>query len=89
MFFGTWGEEPEPGLSASELIKATAEWSDVAALAKTFPSSEAAREFRAKQIDNALHDAGRRNQHRRILNRAGLGLLVAGFLLQFAAIWCG
>lgn len=82
MFLGTWSKEPEPGLSALELIKATAEWNDVATLAMTFPSPEAAREFRDEQINAALHGAGRRNQRRRKLNRIGLGLLITGFVLQ-------
>ena len=87
MFLGTWGEEPEPALSAPELIKAIAEWNDAATLAMTFPSLEAAREHRAKQIDIALHGAGRRNKRRRKLNRIGLGLLIAGFVLQLIAVW--
>lgn len=88
MFLGTWGDEPEPGLSAPELIKAIAEWNDVATLAMTFPSPEAAREFRTKQIDDALHSAGLRNQRRRKLNRVGLGLLIVGFVLQLFSVWC-
>jgi len=88
MFLGTWGEEPEPGLSAPELIKAVAEWNDVAMLGMTFVSPEAAREHRAKQFDDALHSAERRNHRRRKLNRCGLGLLMAGFVLQLIAVWC-
>lgn len=87
MFLGTWGDEPEPVLSAPELIKSTAEWNDVATLAMTFPSPEAAREFRIKQIDDALHSARRRNQRRRKLNRFGLALLIVGFALQLVAVW--
>lgn len=87
MFLGTWAEEPEPGLSATELIKTTAEWNDVATLAMTFPSPEAACEYRAEQIDDALHSAGHRNQRRRKLNRFGLGLLITGFVLQLVATW--
>ena len=87
MFLDTWGDEPEPGLSATELIKATAEWNDVATLAMTFESPKAAREHHVKQIDDALHSAGRRNQRRRKLNRFGLGLLITGFVLQFVATW--
>jgi len=88
MFRGTWGDEPEPGLSAPELIKAIAEQNDVATLAMTFPSPKAAREYRAEQINTALHGPERRNQHRRKLNRLGLGLLVISFVLQFVGIWC-
>lgn len=88
MFLGTWGEEPEPGLSAPELIKAIAEWNDVAMLAMTFPSPEAARSYRIEQIDIALHGAGHRNQRRRKLNRVGLALLLGGFVVQFIAVWC-
>lgn len=88
MFLGIWGDEPEPGFSAIELIKATAGQNDLAMLSKTFPSPEAARDYCDKQIDEALYSAGRRNQRRRKLNRFGLGLLVAGFVLQFLAIWC-
>ena len=88
MFRGTWGEEPEPGLSAPELIKAIAELNDVATLGMAFASPEAARKYRTEQIDAALHGAGRRNQRRRKLNRFGLRLLVVGFVLQFVAVWC-
>ncbi|HET7562821.1 MAG TPA: hypothetical protein VFJ87_10645 [Rhodanobacteraceae bacterium] len=87
MFLGTWGKEPEPALSAPELIKVIAEWNDVATLAMTFPSPEAARKYRAAQIDDALHSAGHRNQRRRKLNRFGLGLLITGFVLQLVATW--
>lgn len=87
LFLGTWGDEPEPGLSAPELIKAVAERNDVATLAMTFPSPEAARQYRAKQIDDAVHDAGHRNQRRRKLNRLGLRLLMAAFVLQVVAVW--
>jgi hypothetical protein len=88
MFLATWGNEPEPGFSIVELIEATARQNDLAMLTTTFPSPEAARDYCNKQIDEALYSARRRNQHRRKLNRVGLGLLIAGFVLQFIALWC-
>jgi hypothetical protein len=87
MFIGTWGEEPEPGLSSPELIKAMGEQNDVESLSMRFASPQAARQYRIDRIGEALHGAGLRNKGRRRLNRYGFGLLMVSFALQFAGLW--
>jgi hypothetical protein len=87
LYKGTWGFEPEPTLSISELSEAVSQYATMQMIQKNIAPGREASEFHNSTVNDALLGPKRRNEKRQLLNRIGFILLMVGFVFQLVALW--